>query len=822
MIRRKKKMSRIPGPVLCRPKPNFTIFAAYMKVSLNWLKTHIDSDAEPGLLAERLTASGLEVEGMEEFSAVQGGLKGLVVGEVIHCEQHPNADRLRLTKVDIGSGEPLSIVCGAPNVAAGQKVIVATVGTTLFPKGGESFEIKKSKIRGELSEGMICAEDEIGLGSDHSGIIILDPSVTTGTPAAKALGMESDTIIEIGLTANRGDAASHLGVARDVAAIFGQQIRKQETPFSAPASNPGWSISLPDPDCIRYTGLLIEGVVVKESPEWLRKRLQSIGLNPINNIVDVTNFVLHDIGQPIHAFDAAKVIGKRIEVKRAEPGSTFITLDGVSRAMKGSELMIWNAEAPMAIAGVFGGKDSGVSATTTSIFIESATFSASSIRRTAKLHGLSTDASFRYERGTDPEVTVDAMKKVAALILETAGGKVASPIIDEYPLPVAPAEIRLEKNYLLSLTGSEIPEGIVETILTSLAIVIKQKDERGWDLRIPAFKSDVTRPVDVVEEITRIFGLDNIPIPERVSVSYGEQGSTAYKFREKVRTHLAARGFTELVTNSLIKKEAFSEEARAAAVQLLNPLSQDLEIMRPGMLPSLLEVLAYNRNRKNTDVKVFEFGKTYRKTEQGFEEKDRLAMLICGRWNGESWHAKSLQADFFNLKQEVKEVLHICGLNMPLKFWGFETFNVGDSDGVAIRVSSVGQPLLKAFDIDTEVYYAELDWSELQKRMKGGAIQAVPPAKFPEVRRDLSLVLDKSVGFDKIMAVIKESDKGLIRNVNVFDVYAGDRIEAGKKSYAMSIILQDYEKTLSDKEIDALMNRLMSSLETKTGALIRK
>jgi len=796
-----------------------------MKISLNWLKQHIDWNDTTEILSERLTAGGLEVEGTEEIASIKGGLKGLVIGEVLACEPIPDTDHLNKTRVNIGNGVELPIVCGATNVAAGLKVLIAPPGTTIYPVEGEPFTIGKRKLRGELSEGMICAEDEVGLGTDHAGIMELDADAVPGTLASDYFKIEQDEILEIGLTANRGDAASHRGVARDVSALIDQdlkEIQKSYTPYSG-SSN--WKIELEDEACPRYSGLLMEGITIGESPEWLKNRLRSLGLNPINSIVDITNFVLHDLGQPIHAFDADKVKGETIRVRKGLGNQTFITLDGEKRTLDAEDMMICNAEGPMAIAGVFGGQDSGVSEKTTRIFIESAYFNPSSIRKTAKRHGLSTDASFRYERGTDPDITITAIELVASLVEQIAGGKAASPIIDVYPKPIAPFEVVLKRSYLDGLLGVSIPTADIKRILTRLEITIVEELDGAWKLSIPPFKSDVTRAADVAEELIRIYGLDSIVLPEKVSTSFPHrQHPDAQATRKKLAEVLVNRGFFEISTNSMTSSKFYSEETMQRAVWLKNPLSSDMEIMRMGLLPSLLQSVAHNKNRKNADLKFFELGSVYIQTAEGqFIEEERVAMVATGNWTTESWHTPAMPSDVHLLKQEVEVMLDRMGMSCRASKWGFETVNSFEASKAWIQIAPIAKSLLKQFDIQGPVYYAELNWTQLMRSMQTSIRMATKPApKFPAVRRDLSLVLDKSIQMSDLNKVIQATDKGLIRVVNVFDVYEGDKIEAGKKAYSLSFLLQDDEKTLSDKEIDALMNKLIANFEKQVKAIIRK
>lgn len=795
-----------------------------MKISLNWLRQHIELSEPAERLAEMLTAGGLEVEGIEEISSVKGGLQGLLVGEVLSCEPIPDTDHLSRTRVNVGT-EVLPIVCGANNVAAGLKVVVAPPGCTIYPTNGEPFVIGKRKLKGELSEGMICAEDEIGLGTDHAGILILDAALKPGTLVSEVFKVEQDEILEIGLTANRGDAASHRGVARDLSAITDRSLKNIESNYTAFSGTTEWKIEIRDEACPRYSGLLMEGIHIEESPEWLKNRLRSLGLNPINNIVDITNFVLHDLGQPIHAFDADQVKGKKIVVKKGFAGKEFITLDGEKRTLHADDLMICDAEGPMAIAGVFGGKNSGVSTGTTRIFIESAYFNPTSIRKTGKRHGLNTDASFRYERGADPNITVSALARVAKLVEEIAGGKAASPVIDIFPEPIFPVQVKLERNYLDQLLGVHIPSQEVERILRKLEIEILHSSDAEWTLSIPPFKSEVTRPADVVEELIRIYGLDKIPVPEKVMTSFSHrQYPDLQASRKKMAEVLVNRGFYEITTNSMTSSRYYSNEVQEKAVWVKNPLSSDMEIMRPAMLPSLLQVLVHNKNRKNGDLKMFELGKVYFKNAEGnYFEEERLGMIAIGNWTQESWHSAAHPADLHLLKQEVEVLLDRMGMSCKIGKWSFEPFTAFESGKAWIQLGQVSAVLLKKADIQGPVYYAELNWSRLVESMQNMArMESKPVPKFPAVRRDLSLVLDSATTMAELNKVIQATNNDLIRQINVFDVYDGEKIEKGKKAYSISFLLQDDEKTLSDKEIDSLMNKLIANFEKQAKAIIRK
>ncbi|MBI1221673.1 MAG: phenylalanine--tRNA ligase subunit beta [Bacteroidetes bacterium] len=796
-----------------------------MKISRNWLEEHIALNESSEKIAERLTAGGLEVEGIEKVSSIEGALEGLVIGEILFCEPIPETDHLNKTLVHIGNGIELPIVCGASNAAAGLKVVVAPPGTTIYPIEGEPFIIGKRRMKGEASEGMICAEDEIGLGTDHSGIIVLDDSAEPGTLFAEYMKVETDDVFEIGLTANRGDAASHLGVARDLSALYKRDRKNKNYTFSPFEGNTNWQIILEDEACPRYSGLIMENIHVGESPEWLQNRLRSLGLKPINNIVDITNYVLHDLGQPIHAFDADKITGEKIVVKKGLGGVSFVTLDGVQRKLDDQDLMICNASSPMAIAGVFGGKDSGVSSSTTRILIESAYFNPTSIRKTAKRHGLNTDASFRYERGTDPNITLKALHAVASLVEELAGGKSASPVIDVYPRPIINTEIHLNRAYLDKLLGVHIPDEEVLEILKYLEIEVLENSEDSWKLSVSPVKSDVMRPADIVEELIRIYGLDKIPLPDKVSTSFPHRKNPDEReLRRKMSEVLVNRGFFEMSSNSMVSGKIYTQEILDKAVYLKNPLSSDMEIMRPGMLPSMLQTVAYNKNRKNPDLKFFELGKVYFRGSEGqLVEEERLAMIASGNWTGESWHQDVMPADVFLLKQEIEVLLDRMGMSCRASKWSLNSFQMPEATNAWIQVGSVSPALLKKFDISGAVFYAELNWQQLVKSVKTDNLMKTQPApKYPAVRRDLSLVLDQSVKMEDLNRIIQSSHKGLIRTVNVFDVYQGDKIEQGKKAYSLSFQLQDEGKTLSDKEIDSLMNKLIANFEKQVNAVIRK
>lgn len=799
-----------------------------MKISYNWLKQFVQIDKTPQELSLILTNVGLEVESVEKEQPVIGGLAGLVIGEVLTCVQHPNADRLRVTTVNVGGSENLQIVCGAPNVAAGQKVVVATVGTTVYPLEGEPFKIKESKIRGELSQGMICAEDEIGLGKSHDGIMILPADTEVGILAKDHFKMEDDYVFEIGLTPNRADAASHLGVARDLAAYFRSEYEIPDlTAFKTDNESLVIPVEVEDLEaCPRYSSVTISGVTVTESPEWLKDKLKVIGLRPINNVVDITNYVLHGLGQPLHAFDADKIAGGKVIVKKVAEGTPFVTLDDVERKLSADDLMICNAEAPMCIAGVFGGKTSGVDTETKNIFLESAYFNSVSVRKTSKRHGLKTDASFRFERGTDPEITVTALKYAALLIKELAGGEISSSISDIYPKHIRPFEFEVSYTNINKLIGANIPSAEIKHIITALGISATSTSDDTLALRVPSFKVDVTRECDITEEVLRIYGYNNIEIPAKVNASL------SYSIKpEKENTHnviadmLTANGYAEIMCNSLTKS-AYSKNIDEA-VFILNPLSSDLNVMRQSLLMPALESVAYNQNRKNADVKFYEFGKTYHLINEQYVERPRLLLLVSGAKQGEQWNQNSKPATFYNLKSAVDAIIARLGISAYQSdvltnedfAYGIKYFR-GDKTLVSFGAASKADR--KVADVNAEVFYADFDWAVLLDIVRKNKIVHKDVAKYPQVRRDLSLLIDQQVTFDTLKGIAFKTDKKLIKEVGVFDVYVGDKLQKGKKSYALNFILQDEEQTLTDKQIDNTMQKLIANLTAQAGAEIRK
>ena len=801
-----------------------------MKISHSWLSDFIDLEQSPDEISEVLTQVGLEVEGVERVEKIPGGLQGLVVGEVVECAQHPNADKLKTTLVNVGGEEHLPIVCGAPNVAAGQKVIVAPVNTTIHPTNGDPFKIKKAKIRGEVSQGMICAEDEIGLGQGHDGILILPEDTQVGLSVAELYALEDDTVYEIGLTPNRGDAASHFGSARDLKAFYRKEISFPDTNTLATGRDMPISVEVENSEaCPRYSGVTIRGIEVKPSPDWLQFRLKSIGLTPINNIVDITNYVLHGLGQPLHAFDADKIKGGKVIVKTMPAGSKFTTLDEKERSLSDKDLMICDAKEGICIAGVFGGVHSGITDDTTSVFLESAYFSADWVRATAQRHVLSTDASFRYERGTDPNMTMEALRYATSLILDLAGGKIASEWVDIYPNPIEPVQIDTTYEYINRIIGKELSSEEIAGILESLDIRIKNASGDHFQATVPPYRSEVTRPADLVEEVLRIHGINNVEVDPFFSTDFLSEfnENEPYKVQEKASHLLAGLGFHEIVTNSLTNA-AHDEKLNLGGqpVEILNKSSEELGIMKTSPLYTALEVLRHNINRRQPNLKLYEFGRTYEQTEKGYSEKEWLTVLITGEVE-ESWRTETRKLEFHDLAGAVTNLF--SHLNLPIngqkKLEANKTFMGGleltiNSKTIAY-IGSIQSAVSKHFEIEQEVYYAAIDWQLVMASIKSEQ-EFTPIPKFPEVRRDLSLVIDESISFAEIEEIAFKSEKKLLTRVNVFSVYQGDRIEQGKKSYAVSFFLQDTEKTLNDKQIDRAMTNLIKQFEDRLGATIRR
>ena len=808
-----------------------------MKISYNWLKQFLKVDWEAQKTGELLTDLGLEVEGIETVESVKGSLEGVVVGKVLTCIQHPNADKLKLTTVDLGTGSPVQIVCGAPNVAAGQTVPVATIGTMLYDANGEGFVIKKGKIRGEESHGMICAEDELGLGTSHAGIMVLDDAIEVGTPASKVFNIEKDEVFEIGLTPNRADAMSHLGTARDLRAGLLQQgvalelISPSVTDFHVDDRTLKFDVVVEDTErAPRYTGVTISDIEVKESPEWIKNRLKAIGLTPINNVVDVTNYVLHELGQPLHAFDASKVKGNKVLVKTLPAGTKFVTLDGVERELHEEDLMICNGNSePMCIGGVFGGLESGVTEHTTSIFLESAYFNPVSIRKTAKRHALNTDASFRFERGIDPNITKYALKRAANLILEVAGGKVSSEIVDLYPHKIEDHQVYLSYEKMNKLIGTEIPKETVKNILASLEIKFNSVTEGGIGLTIPSYRVDVTREADVIEEILRVYGYNNVEFSHKLNTSISFSDFDDVKIENVIANMLMAQGFNETMANSLTKPEyvSLSEQLNDENnVTILNPLSNDLGVLRQSLLFSGLESVVYNVNRKNNALKFFEFGKTYHNYESGYQEAKHLTLFVTGNRTKERWNGTPKTSDFFYLKGIIESVLIRLGISKlkttPVKSDVFSegiTLSLGKIKLVEFGV--VKRNILKEFGIKQEVLFADFNWENVLKVGGKATVKIADLPKFPAVKRDFALLLDNEVTFNEIYNLAFQAERNLLKEVDLFDVYEGKNLDKGKKSYAVSFLLQDETKTLNDKQIDKIMQKLQETFEKNVGATLR-
>ena len=816
-----------------------------MKISYNWLKNYLQIDKQPDELAEILTSMGLEVEGMEAHARIPGGLAGVFTGEVLSCQPHPNADKLRLTTVSVGGEEALAIVCGAPNVAAGQKVLVATLGTELSFSNGEKITIKKAKIRGEESCGMICAEDELGLGASHEGIMVLPPETPVGVSAKEYLGLEEDTVFEIGLTPNRVDAASHIGVARDLrawACANGMDVCLQRPSVEAfvPGKGQGAKVVVEASEgAPRYTGLSMKNVKVGTSPQWLQDRLQAIGLRPINNVVDISNFVLHETGQPLHIFDRAKIKGDRVVVRYAKEAEKFTTLDGVARMLTAQDLMICNNEDPMCLAGIFGGQDSGVSEKTTSVFIESAYFQPVTIRKSSKRHGLKTDASFRYERGADPEICLYALKRAALLLQEIAGAEVVDAPIDLYPKPVVPVNIRLCWPSLFALMGTDIPLDTAKAMLKGLDCEIIADEPEATTVRVPAYRVDVTRPCDMAEELLRIWGYNRVVIPQRVSASVAPNPKPDPEaVRARTADMLVANGFHEIMCNSLCSAawyEGLSTFPSANLVRLLNPLSSDLNVMRQSLLPGGLEVIAYNMNRQQYDLKLFEYGNVYSFDEQkateglkAYTERPRVALWITGLSQHPHWRHPARPSHFFFLKGYLEKLFTQYGLPMfDLEYTQApeDLFSEGLSylykGKLLAYMGVVNNKCLKTFDIKQDVYAAEVCWDVLFKAIKGLKVRYAALPRYPEVRRDLALVVDEAQSYALLRQIAFRTEKRLLKKVSLFDVYKGDKLPEGKKQYALSFVLQDTEKTLTDNMVDSVMERLLAAFGKDAGAVLR-
>lgn len=817
-----------------------------MKISFNWLKEYIDTDLSLKEISGILTSIGLEVESIEPFETVKGGMEGIVIGEVLKCRKHPDADKLTVTEVNVGGEKTLQIVCGAPNVAEGQKVPVALVGTTLY-KGEESFVIKNAKIRGEFSEGMICAEDEIGLGTSHEGIMILDKSAIAGTPAKKYFNVETDYTLEIGLTPNRIDAASHYGVARDLAAYLAVMGKgKLHLPSVEEFKTDNTKLHIPveivNPEaCFRYAGLTVSDVKVGPSPQWLQNRLLAIGQRPINNIVDITNYVLHEVGQPLHAFNADKIKGQKVVVRTLKENSTFTTLDEEKRKLAADDLMICNAEYGMCMAGVFGGIESGVNENTKNVFLESAYFNPDFIRRTSRRHGLFTDASFRFERGVDPNITIYALKRAAMLIKEVAGGTISSDIVDEYPRPVENFNVEVAYSSITRLIGKEIEKPIIKTIFKALDIKLIEEKGDILKLEVAPYRVDVQREADVIEEILRIYGYDKIPVTSKVvsSIAPSEKPDRT-RLKNMIADMLVGQGFNEIMSNSLSRSAYYEKSVSYPAENLafiLNPLSIDLNCMRQTLLFGMLESVIYNQNRKNSDLRLFEFGNCYsfnsdagkKGTLDRYTEEEHLSIAITGNFTPQNWNAPARAADFFVLKGYAETVLKRLGIKpetLTIKPVSGDIYSEGSElwqkDKKIGMLGSLSKKLLKEFDIKNEVFFADLNWTLIFNSLVPDSVSYREIPKYPEVKRDLAMVLNTGVSFADIRELAFATEKKLLKKVFIFDVYQGDNIEKGKKSYAVSFILQDTEKTLTDFQIDKIMDGLVNIYEKKLGAVIRK
>lgn len=819
-----------------------------MNISYNWLKDFVDFDLTPEEVSDALTSIGLETGGIDEVQTVKGGLEGLVIGEVLTCVDHPNSDHLHITTVNVGQEPPLQIVCGAANVAAGQKVVVALVGTVLY-SGEESFTIKKSKIRGEESFGMICAEDEIGLGTSHDGIIVLPADAVVGTLAKDYYNIKSDYVLEVDITPNRVDAASHFGVARDLAACLKQNGKGAELKrpsvdgFKTDNSKKGITIKVENTEaCPRYAGVSITGVKVTESPDWLKERLSIIGLRPINNIVDVTNYVLHELGHPLHAFDSKYITGGIVYVKTLTEGTKFTTLDEVERTLSERDLMICNDKEGMCIGGVFGGLKSGVTESTADVFLECAYFDPTWVRKTARRHGLNTDSSFRFERGCDPNDTLYVLKHAALLIQEVAGGTIIGDIQDVYPTVIENPVVELTYAKVNSLIGKELSKETVKSILASLEIEIKSESTDGLTLSIPTYRVDVTREVDVIEDILRIYGYNNIEIGESLksNLSYQTPTDRSYDLQNLISEQLTGAGFMEIINNSLTKEAYYTglnTYPDSACVHLLNPLSADLNVMRQSLLFGGLESIAYNRNRKNNDLKFYEFGNCYyfdtekkdaEKPLNEYSEEFHLGIWLCGDSVNNSWAAPTEKSSVYQLKAYIENVL--LRLGIPADKYEYEPVSndiyssaliIKTRNRVLGTLGIVAKKLLKQTDVNTEVFFAELNWDAMIKEIKKHKVTFAEISKYPVVKRDLALLLDKAVLFDQIERIARKSEKKLLKEVSLFDVYEGKNLPEGKKSYAVNFVLQDDEKTLTDKQIDAIMQKIQKSLEQELGASLR-
>ena len=807
-----------------------------MIISYNWLSEYLPVSIEPQKLSKILTSIGLEVESLHKYESLKGGLEGIVTGEVLTCIKHPDADKLKITTVDIGAAEPVQIVCGADNVAAGQKVVVATVGSILYPSTGEPINIKKAKIRGVESFGMICAEDEIGIGESHAGIIVLEESVVPGTKASDVFETYADYTFEIGLTPNRMDAMSHLGVARDVCAYLWHHDKTEmravspfKNGFKADNNNLPIIVNIENNNaCKRYTGLTISNIKVQESPVWLQNKLRSIGLKPINNIVDITNFILHETGQPLHAFDAAKIKGNTIIVKNAEEGILFKTLDNKDRKLFADDLMIANTEENMCLAGVYGGKESGVSPETTSIFLESAWFDNETIRKTSLKHELRTDAASRFEKGVDISNTLNVLKRAALMIKEIAGGEISSEIIDVYPTPVEKTMVSLKYHYLKKLSGKNYHADTIKNILIALGFEIQKEGIDEILINVPFSKTDISIAADIVEEIMRIDGLDNIEIPATISIApSSDYDNKKHELKEKTANYLTGNGFAEIFTNSITDSKYYSDNILSGTVKMINNLSADLNVMRPSLLQTGLEVVAYNINRKNADLKLYEFGKIYNSNAVGhYNETNHLALHITGNINNGNWQQKDAKADFYYLKGMCEKVLASCGLkNITLNILEDEDLDFGIDISVnkktVVKLGNVSQKILKQFGIKEPVLFADFVWDDIILMQEKNNLTYREISKFPAVQRDLAIIVDKQIAYSDIESTIKENNILSLKNIKLFDIFESEKIGIDKKSMAVNFTFSDETKTLADSDTDSMMKKIISSLEKQLQATIR-
>ena len=808
-----------------------------MTISYNWLSEYLPEKIEPEKLSKILTSIGLEVESLEKYEELKGGLQGLVIGEVLECTKHPDADKLSLTKVNIGTGESLQIVCGAPNVATGQKVVVAMVGATIYPTTGEPMTMKKAKIRGVESFGMICAEDEIGLSDNHAGIMILPADTKVGITAAEYFGTYNDHIFEIGLTPNRMDAMSHLGVAKDVCAYLGHHIKKDtfvklpfKNNFKPDNKSLQISVSIENKEaCPRYAGVSLKGVTVADSPKWLQQKLKSIGLRPINNIVDITNFILHETGQPLHAFDADNILGKKIIVKNFAEATPFVTLDDKERKLFAEDLVIANEKEGMCIAGVYGGLNSGVKSTTKNIFLESAWFNPVSIRKTSLRHGLRTDAATRFEKGVDISNTVNVLKRAALLIKEIAGGEIASDIVDVYPEPKPKTEVAIKYHYLKKLSGKNYHGDTIKNILTGLGFEIIKEGQDDIRVAVPYSKPDISIPADIVEEIMRIDGLDNVEIPSAITISPAvETLGLEAACKEKVAGYLTGAGFNEIFTNSITNAAYYTEAVLQTTVKMINSLSADLNVMRPAMMETGLESVAYNLNRKNNDLQFFEFGKTYSTTEAGkYQEQQHVSLYITGKRNADGWKAKAAKTDFYFAKGIVEKIMSslgikISGYNIIADEKIDSAVTVTVKNELIATLGTVSKKSLAQFDIKQPVFYVDINWDTVVELHKKQKISYAEIAKFPAVQRDLAIVVDKAIAYEQVEKATAAAKVNKLHSVNLFDIFENEKLGANKKSMAINFTFLDEEKTMTDKDIDAMVGKIIASYEKELNAEIRK